>query len=476
MTITSPYFFFLLLFVLAVYYYLPGKAQIYWLLLVSYAFIFNWAWQFSLILLSATLANYFLARQLQKTEQNPPGLLWLGIGLNVGGLFFFRTADFYLPGLLSLFSNLGIQLSDQSLPILLPLGMSYYTLQNVSYLVDVHRKQATAASNFIDFALYLAYFPKLLAGPIERARDFLPKLAQPRRINKKLLGYNLMLIIVGLIRKLFLASVFSAIIFWDAFETPTKYTGPELISWIILYGFFLYNDFAGYTSIARGVSGLFGIELTPNFKQPYFARNLTEFWNSWHATLSHWLRDYIYFPVRRALLRRNTSQYNALNLILPPIATMLVSGLWHGLSWHMLLWGGLHGTYLIIERLASLRGPVLPPQKWSLWRQGLSFGIVIGLVSLAWVPFNMELPVAFAYWNGMLNWTYPILRYRRILLAIPVIALTLLIDWLQRHYQDEPFLLRWPRPIQASLLAISLLLIAILMQSEQMEPFVYQGF
>jgi D-alanyl-lipoteichoic acid acyltransferase DltB (MBOAT superfamily) len=277
-------------------------------------------------------------------------------------------------------------------------------------------------------------------------------------------------------RKLFIASILSAIIFRDAFENPEKYTGPELICWIVIYGFFLYNDFAGYTSIARGVSGLFGIELSPNFNQPYFARNFTEFWNSWHATLSHWLRDYIYFPVSRFLLHHNPTRHHPTNLILPPLVTMLVSGLWHGLSWHMLLWGGLHGTYLVIERLVSFKGPVVPPQQWPLWRQGLAMGIVFILVSFAWVPFIMEIPVALSYWKGMFDWTYPIIRYRRIFLAVPLIALTLLIDWLQRHYQDEGFVLRWPRLAQASLLAFSIILFAILMQSEQAEPFVYQGF
>jgi alginate O-acetyltransferase complex protein AlgI len=476
MSITSFHFFYFLLLVLAVYYALPRRLQNVWLLLVSYAFYVTWAWQFALILLGLTAVNFLLAQSFDKREKKPAKLLWLGIGLNAATLLLFRTADFYLPSLLSLLATLGLQLDDRSLQFFLPIGMAYYTLQNISYLLDVYRKQTAVATDFIDFALYLVYFPKLISGPIERARTFLPRLAQPRQVDNSLLARSFSLILIGLLRKLLIANGLSNLIFWDAFETPAKYTGPELIFWLMLYGLFLYNDFAGYTSLARGVSGLFGIELSPNFQQPYFARNLAEFWNSWHITLSHWLRDYIFFPLSRALLRRHRSRGNLLNLILPPMVTMLLSGLWHGSGWHMLLWGGLHGFYQVLERLSSLRGVVTPPQQRPLWRQLIAMIKVFFLVTLAWVPFIMEVPVALAYWRGMLDWTYPVIRFRRILLFAPFLILTLSLDWLQRRYQDELFFLRWPRPVQATLLAVSLFLILLLLQSDQEEPFVYQGF
>ncbi len=478
MSITSLTFFHYLLAVLAVYYALPRRAQNVWLLLVSYAFYATWAWQFALILLGLTAVNYLIAPRLKQERQKYPYLLWLGIALNVVTLLLFRTADFYLPNLLTQLSTLGIQLSEHSFKLFLPIGIAYYTLQNISYLVDVYRRQTAVPDNFIDFALYLAYFPKILSGPIERARTFLPLLAQPRRVDNTALAQSLSLIVLGLLRKLFIANILANIIFWDAFETPSRYTGPELIAWILIYGLFLYNDFAGYTEIVRGISGLFGIPLSPNFQQPYFARNLTEFWNSWHITLSHWLRDYIFFPLSRALLRRNPSRRNPLNLILPPLVTMLISGLWHGLSWNMVLWGGLHGLYQVVERVPTLWRAITPPQKRPFWWQIMAMGLVFSLVSLAWVPFVMDLSTALAYWRGMADWTYPIIRFRRILLAIPLLSLVLLLDWLQRRHQnqDELFFLRWSRPLQASALAISLFLILLLMQTDREEPFVYQGF
>jgi D-alanyl-lipoteichoic acid acyltransferase DltB (MBOAT superfamily) len=477
MNITSLHFLYFVIIVLIIYHAIPQRLRKYFLLAVSYVFYATWSWQFCLVLLGLTIFNYFIALRLQNITQKQIKWLWVGIVFNIGTLLFFRTANFFLPEFIHFLSILGIQLIEiSSLQILLPIGMAYYSLQNISYLVDVHHRQTDAAANFIDFALYLAYFPKLLSGPIERERTLMPKLVQPRRVNNEVLARSFTLIIIGLIRKLFIAGLLSSIIFWDAFETPSKYTGPELISWIVLYGFFLYNDFAGYTSIARGVSGFFGIELSKNFNQPYFAHNMTEFWNSWHISLSHWLRDYIYFPISRTILKGRTAQRRVMNMLFPPMVTMLVSGLWHGLSWHMLLWGGLHGLYQVAERIASLRKTVLSPQQQPIWRRGFSISIVFVLVSLAWVPFVMDLPIALDYWRGMFDWTYPIIRYRRILLAIPLFIVVLLFDLLQRRYQDDEFILRWPRLVQASLLAGCIFILLILLQGEQSEPFVYQGF
>lgn len=481
MSITSLSFAAFLLGVLLVYYLLPRRAQNVWLLVASYGFYVTWAWQFALLLLLATGANFVLARGLRQNGEGRRALLWAGIVLNVALLYFFRAAHFYLPELISLLARAGIVLQSNGPPvgglqILLPVGLAYYTLQNISYLVDVYRGQLKAAGDVVDFALYLVYFPRLLSGPVERARTFLPMLAQRRVVDNDVLARGFTLIVVGLARKLLVADTLAAIIFWDAFETPAKYTGPELIGWLMLYGLFLYNDFAGYTSMARGVSYLFGIELSANFKQPYFARTFTEFWNSWHITLSHWLRDYIFFPLSRALLRRNPRRTNIANLILPPLVTMLVSGLWHGLGWGLLLWGALHGLYQVLERLPSLWRPVVPPQQRALWRQGLSILAVQMLVTLAWAPFVMELPVALSYWQGILDWTYPIIRFRRILLLAPFLIAILALDWAQRQPRDEAIFLRWPRPIQASLLAGCLFLLMLIMQVGYEESFVYMGF
>jgi alginate O-acetyltransferase complex protein AlgI len=477
MSITSLGFIYFLLAVLSIYYLLPRKAQNYWLLFVSYVFCVSWAWQFALVLFVLTFINYYLAHFLTRNRQGRVSLVWVGISLNLLSLVFFRGFNYFIPQFTGLLSSIGIVTPPTDFVILLPIGLSFYSLQNISYLVDVHRGQIQASDDFFNYALYLAYFPKILSGPIERARDFLPRLTNARQVDNAVLARSLSLIAIGATRKLIVADTISGLIFWDAFNDPSLYTAPELIAFVFMYAFFLYNNFAGYTSMARGISGLFGIELSPNFTQPYFSRSFNEFWNNWHITLSHWLRDYIYFPLSRILMRHIPNRHSLINLVLPPVATMLVSGLWHGFSWSMMLWGGLHGLYLVFERISSLRGPVIAPHKKTLWRQAVSGIFVFTLVSFAWVPFaTPELPAAFAYWRGMLDWTYQVIRYRRILIFIPLALLVLIFDGLQRREQDEVFLLRWPRLAQASLLASSIFLILILTSIGDEDPFVYQGF
>jgi alginate O-acetyltransferase complex protein AlgI len=476
MSLTSFSFIYLLILTLVVYYLLPRRFQNSWLLVVSYAFCISWAWQFALVLLVLTVLNFTLAHSLLREGKPRRYLLCLGIGLNVVALAAIRSFNFFIPELASFLSNLGFPGNFGGLSIVLPIGLSFYTLQNISYLVDVSRKQLPASRDLVAFALYLAYFPKLLAGPIERARTFLPQLEKPRLFNQELLGRSVGLIVIGAVRKLIIADTIHSLIFVDVFDVPSNYSGPELIGFLLMYAFYLYNDFAGYTSLARGISGLFGIRLVENFAQPYFARSFTEFWNSWHISLSHWLRDYIFFPFSRALLRRNPNRKNLLNLVFPPILTMLVSGLWHGFGWSMLLWGGLHGVYQVAERLPTLWRPVVAQQSQPAWKQILSLGIVFSAVVMAWVPFAMDLATALAYWKGMFDWTFTVFRFRRILLFLPLAALVLAIDWLQRHYQDEAFIVRWPRLAQASAVAISLFLILILTSTGSEEAFIYQGF
>jgi alginate O-acetyltransferase complex protein AlgI len=304
----------------------------------------------------------------------------------------------------------------------------------------------------------------------------LPKLAQPRYVDNDLLARSFTLIVVGALRKMLIADALTASIPPEVFEAPRFFSAPELWGWLIVYGFALYNDFAGYTSIVRGISGLFGIEPSLNFWQPYFSRNFTEFWNSWHITLSHWLRDYVYFPSARALLRRSRGRVTAASVVVPPLVTMLVSGLWHGFNLHMLVWGGLHGLYLVGERLLALRGKSGPAGRRPRWQQAGSMAVVFVLVMWAWVPFRLEMPEALAYWRQLLVFGDFSLQHRRLALAAGYVAASLVIDVVQRWFQDEVVFLRWPRPAQAFLLAAALFLLIIISAGQTTEVFVYQGF
>ena len=476
MNITSIHFVLFTILVLGVYYFLPRRPQNYWLLLVSYVFVLTWEWQFAVSLGVITTVNYLLALRLRVSNQGRRGLLWAGIGFNLLALVFFRATNFFLPQFESLLGSLRISTQTGGLQILIPLGLSYYVLQTISYLVDVYRGQLKATSDLVDFALYLAYFPKLIAGPIERARTFLPKLAQPRIVDNQVLARSIALIFIGVTRKLLIADILTASFLSDVFELPSKYNPLELTLWLLIYAFALYNDFAGYTDIVRGVSGLFGIELSANFQTPYFSRNFTEFWKRWHITLSEWLRDYIYFPISRVLRRGNPSFQKVTSLILPPMITMLVSGLWHGLSLHMLVWGGLHGLYQIVERIPSLWRPVVPPQNQPLWRQWLGMGIVFIFVILAWIPFRWGLPAAFELWGALFDWSVIGIGYRRLLLVMPILLGSLLIDFLQYRKDDEFVFLKWSPLVRAACMAVILLFVFIATGGDFEQPFVYQAF
>ncbi len=476
MELTSGIFALALLISLVIYYLLPRRPQNYWLLLISYAFCITWAWQFAVILFIVTVINFALARRLYIDGQGRKKPLWIGIGFNVLILAVFRLSNFYVADLSEILNGLGFETETGVVQILLPIGLSFYIVENISYLVDVYRGQQEATKDIIDYALYQAYFPKLLAGPIERAGRFLPILAQQRVVDNDLLSRSATLIVVGLFRKLIIADSLRVSIPTEVFETPGVLSAYELWGWLIVYGFALYNDFAGYTNLVRGISGLFGIELSINFQQPYFARNFSEFWNKWHITLSHWLRDYIYFPTLRSLLRRNRNRRAIPNVFVPPLITMLVSGLWHGFSLHMIVWGGLHGLYQIGERLLSLTGPVVPPDRRPLWRQIFAMGVVFVLTIFAWVPFRVEMPVAIELWQSLLALGNFGLQYRRLGLAFIYILLALAIDVIQKRTNDEFVFLRWPRLAQAFAIATIIFLTIIISLGTVSEPFVYQGF
>ncbi len=462
--------------VLAVYYLLPHRPQNIWLLLASYAFYFTWAWEFVLVLLALTLVNYALGRRMQAQEKGrkKTALLWLGLGFNITILGFFKYTDFFLPQMLTLLARMGIQTEAGGLQILLPVGLSYLVVQAIAYLIDVARGHSKAAPDLADFALYLGYFPKLISGPIERAMEFLPRLAQPRLVDNAVLARNFTLIVVGAIRKFVLADALSAMFPDQLFISPSQYPAPVLIFGIIGYAFFLYNDFAGYTNIVRGVSGLMGIELMPNFQSPFFSRNFTELWNRWHISLSQWMRGYIFFPLTRALLRRFKRPDHVFIVIFPPMVTMLASGLWHGANWNMLIWGFLNGVFHVAERISILWGVTpVSPDKRPYWRQVLAMWVVVGLALLAAVPFRMEMPVALEYWRGLIawnGWLWPDIRMVALVLG------SLLVDWVQARQPDEAVFLKWRRPLRAVLLALAVLAVFFVTRADVGAPFVYQGF
>jgi alginate O-acetyltransferase complex protein AlgI len=476
MQITSLTFALFVLGVVGIYYLLPRRAQNYWLLISSYVFHISWSIQFAFVLFVSTLVNFWLASRLRTGLNRRRVFLGIGIGANLASLVIFRLSNFFLPEFTVYLQHLGMHTPGESLKFLVPLGLSFYVLQNISYLIDVYKKQMEACVDLVDFSLYLAYFPKLLAGPIERAKIFLSKLANPRTIDNLSLTKSLTLIFIGLARKIIIADTLASALPWDVFKFPANFSALELWFWLFVYAFSIYNDFAGYTNIVRGVSGLFGIELSVNFNYPYFSRNFSEFWNRWHISFSHWLRDYIYYPLSRVLRRKVEYRYHPANLIIPPMATMLFCGLWHGFSWHMLLWGGLHGAYLVGERIYHLARPGESIKSQSLKGQWITAGIVFIMVAIAWVPFNAEVPETIQYWLGLLRWNSLNLKYSRAILVLPFLLVIAGLDWILYNREGELTITGMPRLVQASFWGGVMFAIYILSQPAQGNVFVYQGF
>jgi D-alanyl-lipoteichoic acid acyltransferase DltB (MBOAT superfamily) len=477
MAITSFAFAALVLGALGVYYLLPLRWQNLWLLGVSYVFVFTWAWPFALVLAASTLANFWLAHRLKAAAGGRARLLWLGIGLNLVVLLHFKSAAFYVPQLQAWAVRQGMAASSPVFSLAVPLGLSYYALQAIAYLVDVSKGLQAPAASLAQFALYMAYFPKLVAGPIERARTFLPRLAAPRVVDNALLARSLALIVVGLVRKLALADPLAAWVPAAAFTQPAAYGALELAAFLLAYGLALYQDFAGYTNIVRGISGLFGIELSRNFNYPYFARTFSEFWTRWHISLSEWLRDYIYFPVSRALVRFVPNREHVVHRVLPNLVTMAASAIWHAsvLNVAVLVWGLLHAGYLILERLPRLRPVLAAPNQWPAWKQWLGTGIVFSLTTLAWVPFHPGIGLAevLRYWGGLLNWGQLALPEARLLVLV---VLAVGFDWLLARSQDETVFVRWPLPARSLALAGAILVCFLMARPGGSAPFVYQGF
>jgi D-alanyl-lipoteichoic acid acyltransferase DltB (MBOAT superfamily) len=491
MSITSLAFAGFVLAVLMLYYVLPGKSQKFLLLAASYIFYISWDWRFAITLALVTVFNFFFSRSLRqlRSQETAPSaggrskkgkrLLWLGILINLAALLFFKQSGFFLHGFQALLSRLGFPNQIGILEILLPVGMSFYILQAISFLVDTYQNQIPATVNFMDLALYLAYFPKLLSGPIERAGSFLPKLSERVVVDNQRITESITRILIGLVRKIVIADVLAARIPANFFSSPSTFSSIELIFWWIAYIISLYNDFAGYTSIARGVSGLFGIELSPNFDNPFFSTSITELWNHWHMSLSQWLRNYVYMPLSRYMLRFNQSGRYLPNIIVPALVTMVLSGLWHGESWNFVLWGALMGIWIAAERIRTVYRPAgenlanLPPWHPRRIFSWAGFLIVIFLIA---IPFKFDIANSIVFWRSLVtNWFPPpsLLGWRLPLIAfIPAIF----IDWIQFGKHDELIFIRWKPIVQSVLLALCVLLIFLAFHAEPPQQFIYQGF
>ena len=341
------------------YWALPGKWRWALLLAASYFFYASWGAAYIPVLLLTTAVSYFAALYIEGAGRRPtrqkagrrrtkPGspaagktVLILSVTFCAALLFFFKYLNFFSENAAALLQRFSIPVQPLTLRLALPIGISFYLFQTISYLVDVYRGKIAAERHFGIYAVYISFLPKVMQGPIERGASLLPQLHRPRRFHYRQASYGLKLMAWGFFKKLVLADGLSVYVNQVYGDLPS-YTGFSLVLATFFYAVQLYCDFSGYTDIALGSAGILGIRLSPNFRSPYFASSIKDFWGRWHLSLSGWLRDYIYIPLGGSRVGRVR---HALNVMI----TFLVSGLWHGASWNFVLWGGIHGVLQVIE-------------------------------------------------------------------------------------------------------------------------------
>ena len=345
MLFNSFIFLFFLAIVLPIFYLLPKKSyKNIFLLAASYFFYGYWDWRFCLLLLLSTVVDFYLGLKIHNSENDKKRklLLYASLGINLGILGFFKYFNFFVDSFQTMMNNFGGNVDSLHLNIILPVGISFYTFQTLSYTFDIYRKKLEPTDSIIDFALFVAFFPQLVAGPIERAKDLLPQLYHKLSPTREQLKEGATLVVLGLFRKVMIGDTAGRIVD-HIFSNLHLYKSIEIIAAILLFGIQIYADFSGYSKIARGTAKLLGVELMINFEQPYLSRNITEFWRRWHISLSSWLKDYLYITLGG---NRKGEARTYVNLMI----TMLLGGLWHGASWNFVIWGGLHGIYLAAHK------------------------------------------------------------------------------------------------------------------------------
>jgi alginate O-acetyltransferase complex protein AlgI len=365
-----------------VYFLLPFRFRWIWLLIASYYFYMNWEPAYALLLFFCTAATYMGAFMIERTAIPQAKKWWLGITLilNFGILFFFKYYHFITGNVRELMHGAGISMTIPEFRMLLPVGISFYIFQAVGYTVDVYRGTISSEKHFGRYALFVAYFPHLVAGPINRSNTLLPEFWKNREFKYQRFYRGLRLIIYGFFMKLVVADRL-AIYVDSVYNNADHHSGVTLLVTTMFFSFQIYCDFAGYSSIAIGASRIMGIYLMTNFRRPYLSTSVVEFWRRWHISLSTWFKDYLYISLGGNRVKKRARLY--LNLMI----TFVVSGLWHGANWTFIIWGALNGMYLVLENMGErITGPqrVLQNPITKIFR----ILYVFVLITFAWIFFR----------------------------------------------------------------------------------------
>lgn len=438
------------------------------------------------LLLLATTSDFYIGRFLSMAESSKArlGWVWLSLLINLGILSYFKYFNFIGSLLVGLFQEIGLVLNRPEWvmtewtpwDIVLPVGISFYTFQTMSYIIDIYRGDIKPLGRWIDYIFYVSFFPQLVAGPIVRAKDFIPQIGRTPFLGRAEYAEALMLIISGLFKKAIISDYISLNFVDRVFDAPTLYTGVENLLGVYGYALQIYCDFSGYSDMAIGIALILGFRFNINFDSPYRSSSITEFWRRWHISLSSWLRDYLYIPLggnRKGTLR------TYLNLLI----TMLLGGLWHGAAARFVLWGGIHGIALAVHKCWSHFFPAsaLSSCEQPLWRRWFGRFVTFHLVCLAWVFFRAEdMTTALSVLKQIVGHFDPQILWQFVdgycgvvcLMALGYILHFLPTDWV-KHAQH--MVARSPFALQVLMLVV-LIFAIVQMRSAEVQPFIYFQF
>ena len=416
------------------------------IVLASYFFYGWWDWRFLSLIIFSTVVDYLVGQKLRVEEKQSKRkvLLWTSILVNLGFLGFFKYYNFFLENFVDAFSLFGMQINANSLNIILPVGISFYTFQTLSYTIDVYKKKLEPTKDFIAFSAFVCFFPQLVAGPIERATNLLPQFCKKRTFEYHKAVDGMRQILWGLFKKVVIADN-CAMFANQIFNNSADMNGSTLVLGAIFFTFQIYGDFSGYSDIAIGTSRLFGFDLKQNFATPYFSRDIAEFWRRWHISLSTWFRDYLYIPL-------GGSRGGTWMKVRNTFAIFLVSGFWHGANWTFIIWGALNAIYFLPLLLTNNNrknlGVVAEGKLLPSFRELFSMLTTFTLTVFAWIFFRAEnIGHAFSYIKEIFSHSlikspyvdiWSINTDYKIVNLIISLLIVIILEWFSRHY-THPF-------------------------------------
>ena len=455
------------------------KVQNILIVTASYIFYGWWDWRFLSLILISTIVDYLVGRglEIEEKQRNRKLLLWTSILVNLGFLGFFKYYNFFLDNFLTAFSFFGTEIKATSLNIILPVGISFYTFQTLSYSIDVYKRKLEPTKDFVAFSAFVSFFPQLVAGPIERATNLLPQFYRQRTFDYSKAVDGMRQILWGFFKKIVIAdncAEYANLIF----NNSTEYTGSTLVLGALFFTFQIYGDFSGYSDIAIGTSRLFGFDLKRNFAFPYFSRDIAEFWRRWHISLSTWFRDYLYIPL-------GGSRGGTWTKVRNTFIIFIVSGFWHGANWTFIIWGVLNAIYFLPLLLTKNNRKNLDNVAQSKFLPNIKelslILLTFGLTVLAWIFFRAEnITHALSYISEIFSTSllsipsFP--GVRRALITLILVGLFIIIEWIGREgqYAIAHIGLKWKPPFRYTMYYA--IIIAIFWFGGKGQQFIYFQF